>query len=99
MNYALFRPPIEATPSHSLRLRFLPTRITHDEPFGGAVREFPTSPIKSIRKIIQEAFHPIRSPQVYDSDSYQSRFGTANVRQQKRRPTAAIHQRSFLCAI
>ena len=40
MNYSPLRRPNVAILVHSLLLRFLPTRITHDEPFGVAVREF-----------------------------------------------------------
>ena len=40
MNDAPLRRPNVTIRSHSLRLRFLPTRITHDEPFGVAVKEF-----------------------------------------------------------
>jgi hypothetical protein len=40
MNYAPLQTPDVAISFHSLRLRFLPTRITRDEPFGVAVKEF-----------------------------------------------------------
>jgi len=74
-----------------------PQEFHTTNPSASRSENFPTSPTKSIRKIVQEAFHPSRSPQVYDSDSYQSRFGTPNVGQQKGGPLGRSPTLVALC--
>ena len=76
-----------------------PQEFHTTNPSASRSENFPTSPTKSIRKIVHEAFHPIRSP-----TGLRSRFVSIQVRHSECRATKkaahwAAHQRSFLGAI
>src|SRR5580700_7137160 len=84
---------------HSLRPRFLPTRITHNEPFGVAVREFShfTNKIDS-----QDSARSLPSQPQSHRFTIQIRINPGSALRMSGNKKAAhwaAHQRSLLCAI